>query len=439
MAPLSILIVGCGIAGPTLASFLLLSPLAAKEKPHITILERSPALRTQGQNVDIRGAGMTIIRKLGLESTIRTCLTGEEGAQIVDAQNRVWAEFGVDKTGKVQTGTSDIEILRGRLAEICYKRSKSVSEQVVRQGGAGVEYVYGDYLETIDQDGQKVHVTFRNSGEKRSFDLLVGADGLQSRTRNMVWGAEGEDDRVRQLGLYIGFFSIPSAATDNEWRRWFHAPGRKGIMLRPSEVKDRRTVSMGVINEEDTRFKEAAADGRRGMAFQKALLREYFQNEGWECERLLREMDATSDFYYDMVAQVRMDKWSKGRVVLLGDAAYCASPISGMGTTLGLNGAYNLAGALLRHPEDLPAAFSEYEQAMRPTVDRAQKLAPGMPRLIHPETVWGMWVMRAILWTIWCSGLQLLMFKLAGPPANAVPVVEYGFRELQDTPIDLEK
>ena len=121
MAPLSILIVGCGVAGPTLASFLLLSDLPAKEKPHITILERAPFLRAQGQNIDVRGAGVTVIRKLGLESAIRAAVTGEEGAQFVDANNQVWAQFSADKTGKVQTGTSDIEILRGRLAEICFK------------------------------------------------------------------------------------------------------------------------------------------------------------------------------------------------------------------------------------------------------------------------------------------------------------------------------
>ena len=321
MAPLNILIIGCSVAGPTLASFLLLAPVSASEKPHITILERSSVFRMQGQNVDVRGAGVTVIRKLGLETLIRASTTGEEGVQFVDRDNRVWGAFPADKSGKWQTPTSDIEILRGRLAEICWRRSKLVSEEVQKGGGAGVEYIFGDYLDGIEQDGNKVHVRFVKSGRRRSFDLVVGADGLQSRTRGMVWGAEGEEDRLKRLGMYGAFFSMPREKTDTMWRRWFHAPGRRGIMLRPDEQRDRTTVSMYVINEKDTRLLEVAGKGYEGMDAQKRLLEEYFQDAGWESERVIREMMATKDFYYDMVSQVKMDRWSQGRVVLLGDAA----------------------------------------------------------------------------------------------------------------------
>lgn len=320
MAPLNILIVGCSVAGPTLATFLLLSPLPASQKPRITILERSSTLRTQGQNVDIRGAGLTIIRKLGLETVIRASTTGEEGVQFVDGENRVWGAFPADKSGRLQTPTSDIEILRGRLAEICWRRSKLVSEEVEREGGVGVEYVFGDYLEELEQDGSKVHVRFAKSGERRSFDLVIGADGLQSRTRRMVWGAKGEKDMIKRLGMYGAFFSMPRGKTDSVWRRWFHAPGRRGIMVRPDEQRERTTVFMYVINEKDERLVEVAAKGHEAVRAQKALLEEYFQDAGWESERIIKEMMATKDFYYDMVAQVKMDKWSKGRVVLLGDA-----------------------------------------------------------------------------------------------------------------------
>ena len=319
MSPLNVLIVGCGIAGPTLATFLLLSPLPGPEKPHITILERSASLSPRGQNVDVRGAGVTIIRKLGLENIIRASTTGEEGVQFVDADNRVWAAFSADKSGQTQTPTSDIEILRGRLAEICWTRSKSISEDVKREGGKGIKYLFGDYLETIEQDGEKVHVRFAKSKEKRSYDLLVGADGLQSQTRRMVWGKEGETERLKRLGMYGGFFSMPKCPTDGLWRRWFHAPGRRGIMLRPDEQGGKTTVFMQVINE-DNRLVVAATEGRGGVEGQKALLEEYFRDVGWESERVIREMKATDDFYYDMVGQVKMDEWSKGRVVLLGDA-----------------------------------------------------------------------------------------------------------------------
>lgn len=320
MAPLSILIVGCGIAGPTLASFLLLTSEQAHEKPHITILERSSSLRAQGQNVDVRGAGVAIARKLGLETVIRASTTREEGAQFVDSQNRVWASFAADKSGKVQTGTSDIEILRGRLAEICFRRCKSISDEVKKDGGKGVDFIFGDYLEEIDQDGEKVNVRFAKSGERRTFDLVVGADGLQSRTRRMVFGDAGEEDRVTRFGMYGGFFSMPTSETDSLWRRWYRAPGRRAIMVRPSDQPDKTTVFMYVVNEHDARLREAAEQGNKGVEEQKSLLKEYFQDAGWECKRIVKQMEAANDFYYDMIGQVKMDRWAKGRVVLLGDA-----------------------------------------------------------------------------------------------------------------------
>ncbi|KAL1296813.1 hypothetical protein AAFC00_004439 [Neodothiora populina] len=349
MAPISILIVGCGVAGPALATFLLLSSQAPQDLPHITILERSSSLSAKGQNVDIRGAGVTVIRKLGLEQTIKSSTTGEEGVQFVDVKNRVWGAFEADKSGKVQTGTSDIEILRGRLAEILYHRSQDVSLDVRKQGGAGIEYVFGDYLDELHQDNDKVHVRFAKSNDSRSYDLVVGADGLLSRTRNLAFGAEREEQRLKRLGLYAGFFSMPKGQTNSSWRRWYHAPERRSIMVRPSHDKGTSTVLIGVVkDDEDQRLIDVGKMGHKGVDAQKDLLSEYFQDAGWESKRIIKEMYAADDFYYDMVAQVKMDKWSKGRVVLLADAGYCASPISGMGTTLALVGGYNLAGALTR-------------------------------------------------------------------------------------------
>jgi 2-polyprenyl-6-methoxyphenol hydroxylase-like FAD-dependent oxidoreductase len=320
MAPLKILIVGCSIAGPTLATFLLLSNLPASDKPHITVLERSSTIRKQGQNIDIRGAGVTIIRKLGLEHVIRASTTGEIGVQLVDAANRVWSSNTADKTGQVSTPTADIEILRGTLADICYRRSQSVSEEVRREGGAGIEYIFGDYLDVLEQDGSQVHVRFANSGKRQGFDVVVGADGLQSGTRILAWGSEGEKDRIKRLGMYSAFFSIPKGATDSEWRRWYHAPGRRWIMARPSDQKDKTTILMSVVNEEDERFVQVASKGREDVGAQKRLMAEYFEDAGWESHRIIQGMMETTDFYYDLVAQVKMDKWSKGRVVLLGDA-----------------------------------------------------------------------------------------------------------------------
>ena len=320
MAPQNILIIGAGVAGPALATFLLLSSIPALEKPHITLLERSATISANGQNIDLRGAGVAIIRKLGLENLIRNSTTGEEGVQHVDEQNRVWGSLPAGKTEAVHSPTSDVEIMRGRLAEVLIHRCENVSEQVKKEGGAGVEFVFGETVEEIEQDGERVNVRFSKSGVKRSFGLVVGADGLQSRTRKLVWGEEGEAERLKRLGMYGGFFSIPKGDTDTMWRRWYHAPGRRGLMLRPDKQRGKTTAFMTVISEKDERLVEVARKGPKGVDEQKALLEEYFKDVGWESERVIREMWATKDFYYDMVAQVKMEKHSKGRVVLLGDA-----------------------------------------------------------------------------------------------------------------------
>jgi len=322
MAPKEILIVGGGIAGPTLASFLLLSPIPADQKPHITVLERSaaPSAHLRGQNIDIRGAGVTVIRKLGLYSAIRASTTDEEGVMLVDKDNYIWSSNPADKTGTIQTPTADIEILRGQLAEICWRGSLRVSKAAEDDGAQGVEYIFGDYLDELEQDGSKVHVRFAKSGVKRGYDLVVGADGLQSLTRKMAWGANSEDKRLLRFGMYAGFFSIAREPEDDKWRRWFHAPGRRGIMLRPDDRGVRTTVFMYVVNDKDKQFEEVMEKGHDGVASQKALLEEYYRDAGWKCDRIIREMKKTDDFYYDELAQVRMQKWSKGRVVLLGDA-----------------------------------------------------------------------------------------------------------------------
>ncbi|KAI1263235.1 oxidoreductase [Xylariaceae sp. FL1019] len=448
MSPPEILIVGCGIAGPALASFLLLSDLPAAQKPHITILERSSTKKAhlRGQNIDIRGVGVTLIRKLGIEKAIRNSLTGEAGVQLVDEKNRVWTQSRADTTGKTQTPTSDLEILRGKLAEICWRGSQAVSARAEKEGVRGIEYIFGDRLEEIWQDKDKVHVKFSNSGETKSYDILVGADGLQSATRKMVWGEAGESERVKRLDQYGGFFSIPRGETDSEWRRWFHTSGRRGIMVRPDGTGKRSTIFMSVVNDTDPRFAEVAKLGIKGVDAQKQLLEAYFTGAGWECERILREMKRTDDFYYDMIAQVKMDSWSKGRVVLLGDAGYCASPISGLGTTLAFSSAYTLAGELSKCFKagslDPSPAFAEYGTKVRPVVDQAQKLAPGMPWLINPETAWGVHFMHTLVYLLSFTRILILIVLFFGKilkrgpgMADYVAVEDYGIHNMSEVDV----
>lgn len=321
MAPLDILIVGCSIAGPALATFLLSSPIPASEKPRIVILERSSTLRNQGQNIDIRGVGVAVIRKLGLEAAIRAVTTGEEGTQWVTTNNSIWSSFRADNDDQMHMPTSDIEIMRGTLSDILYRRSKTVSQEAEQAGGAPLEYIFGDSLQELKQDGAKVHVRFAKSGETRAFDLVVGADGVHSQTRKMAWGDNGERERMKLLNLYGAFFSIPRGETDTEWRRCYHTHGRHVMMLRPSGRSDLTTAFVHIVNGNDQRFHDAVANGSQNVDAQKALINEYFRDAGWESERIMNEMMKTKDFYYESMAQIKMDTWSMGRIALVGDAA----------------------------------------------------------------------------------------------------------------------
>ena len=299
-SPVRVLIIGAGVAGPTVAYFLSKSPT---RKFEVTILERSPELRTAGQNVDVRGAGADVIRKMGLEEAIRGATTAEEGVIFVDANNNTKATFPADKSGEVQTFTSDLEIVRGKLAMILYEATKDKAE-----------YIFGDYVSSLEQDEDKISVTFAKGHKPRDFDIVVGADGLGSKTRSLVFGKESESWH-KSLGMFASFFTIPMVESDGFWSRWYNAPGRRTIMLRPDNEGSTRAW-MSTMTE-DKRLKEVL---EKGAGESKALMKELFEGAGWESERVVKGMEEANDYYYDEIAQIKMPKWSKGRVVLLGDA-----------------------------------------------------------------------------------------------------------------------
>ncbi|KAI4854604.1 putative oxidoreductase [Aureobasidium sp. EXF-8845] len=420
-----ILIVGCGIAGPVLATLLLASTPPITSLPRITILERNTAAIGSGQNIDIRGIGKHVISKLGLTDEIKRATTGEEGVRIVDASNRIWAEYAADKTGQVETGTSDVEILRGRLAEILLAKAKRVSKDVEVRGGSGIEFIFDDSIKTLQQDNDKCYVQFVKGGQ-RTFDLVVGADGLHSKTRKLIWG-QAQDGCLRPMYMYGAFFSTQKKDGDGEWRSWFHAPGGVSVMLRPSGTTERSTVLVLLADKGDSVAKEMSGS-ERDVGAQKRLVMKKLRGIFWQEQRLREAVKTSDDFYFDVTAQVKLDRWSKGRVVLLGDAGYCASPFSGMGTTLALAGAYHLAGSLIDHPNQHDAAFEQYEQNMRPLVQKAQRLAPGMPHLIHPQMISGVYLLRIFCAAIYWSGLIDLLSRLKGPPAQVKDIKEYDMR-----------
>ncbi|MFC8042349.1 FAD-dependent monooxygenase [Nocardia sp. NPDC057353] len=339
-----VLIAGASIAGPALALWL------HRWGAEVTVVERAPELRPGGQAVDARGVTKEVIRRMGLDAAVRAARTETAGAHTVDADGNVLETFSAED-GYI----SEIEILRGDLARVLYDATR-----------ADVEYRFDDRIAELTQDPDGVDVTFA-SGERRRFELVIGADGLHSSLRALVFGPH--EPFVHRLGHMLAFYTVPNEFGLDRWLLDHQEPGRSAG-LRP--IRD-ATQAMAIF--------AFAAPGlevdHRDIEAQKRLLRGRMAGFGWETQRILAHLDDAPDFYLDQVAQVKMERWSSGRVGLLGDAAFSSSPLSGQGTGLALVGAYLLAGELAAADWDPDAGFAAYEQRMRPFVEANQ----GMGRL----------------------------------------------------------
>ncbi|MER5326350.1 FAD-dependent monooxygenase [Streptosporangium roseum] len=362
----TVVISGASIAGPALAFWL------HRHGMHPVVVERFPHLRPGGQTVDIRGAGQNVTRLMGIEEEIRAGSTGEEGVRFLDAADRTKAAFSSAAFGG-RGFVTELEILRGELSALLYERTRR-----------NTEYIFGDEVSEVHEEPGHLHLAFK-SGAERKADLLVAADGIRSRTRDLVFG---DTTRIRSRGLYTAYFTIPRHPSDGNWARWYNFPGGKSVTLRPDNLGTTRAL-MSFLSPPH-------GYDRLPEEEQKELMRHTFAGHGGPVPRTLGEMRDCDDFYLEEVAQVHMPRWSRGRVAAVGDAAYCASPLSGMGTNLALVGAYILAGELGTH-DDHRDAFAAYEKVLRPYVAQAQDLPPGTPRLALPRTQAGISVLHAVL------------------------------------------
>ncbi|ACZ85692.1 FAD-dependent monooxygenase [Streptosporangium roseum] len=360
---LKILICGGGIAGQALAYWL------ARGGHRVKVVERFPALRATGAQVDLRGQGIEAIERMGLMGAVRSKLVNEAGVAFVNAAGRARATIMANTSGQGrQTLTSEYEIMRGDLVRILNDATKD-----------NVEYVFGKSVDGFDQDEHQV-VAYFSDRSSEEFDLLVGADGQGSRLRRAIL-SEGFDPYWR-VGIHMAYWFVSRIASDGNIRDTYMVPGGRQIMRRshnPSETQ------VYFVMREDS--EEASAIHREPIERQQEFWAGRFAGAGWQTERFIDGMKTSPFFYSQEIVQVRIDTWSKGRVVLVGDAAHCASPYSGMGVSGGLVGAYVLAGEINQHPDDLPTALANYDTMLRPFAEEIQgQVNPRLLRLGMPMT-----------------------------------------------------
>jgi 2-polyprenyl-6-methoxyphenol hydroxylase-like FAD-dependent oxidoreductase len=342
----SVLISGASIAGPTLAYWL------DRYGFEVTVVERASAVRSGGYPIDIRGTAIDVVERMGLLPAVQAAHIGSRAVTFVDAAGKTIGAIPIYDLTANQA--RDVELQRGALATLLYALTRN----------SAVRYRFDDSIEAIEDDGARVDVRFK-SGERRHYDIVVGADGMHSNVRRLVFGPEAPFNRY--LGYTFNLFSMPNDRGLSHGAIVYAEAGRAAGAF---AVRDSPNVfSFLIFATEKPPF-----SAHPSVAEHIERTAAVFADGGWEIPRLLEAMRHADDLFFDTVSQIRMPCWSKGRVGLAGDAAFAPSFLSGQGTSLALVGAYVLAGELAAH--DNPAdALAAYERTVRPFAEANQALA----------------------------------------------------------------
>ena len=341
-----VLVSGASVAGTAAAYWL------GRHGYSVTVVERHPGLRPGGQAIDVRGPALTVLDGMGLLAAAADRRTRIRGASFVDRDgNELSRDTESTPTGGL-IDNPDIELLRDDLVELLYEATQPATE-----------YLFDDTITALHDDGASVAVTFERAAAG-SFDLVIGADGLHSNVRQLAFGPE--EQFVKRLGTHAAIFTVPNFLDLDYWQIWHYGDSTMAGIYSARNNAEARAV-LGFMDT-DLRI------DYRDTAAQFAEVQRRAADDGWVRPRLLRYMRAAPDFYFDEMSQIVMDRWSQGRVALVGDAGYCCSPLSGQGTSVALLGAYILAGELATAGDDYEKGFTTYQAEFHDYVKRNQWL-----------------------------------------------------------------
>ncbi|OBJ44974.1 FAD-binding domain [Mycobacterium colombiense] len=356
-------IVGAGIAGPTLTYWL------SRYGHEPTLIEKAPQLRTGGYVVDFWGGGYTVAERMGLTAELHATGYAVREVRLVDRNSRRVGGFSAEPFRRNVDGRF-VTVPRGDLSAMIYR---SIDNRA--------ETLFGETVSAIKQHDAGVRVTLEGGGS-RHFDLLIGAGGIHSPVRDLVFGPQSRFET--DLGYRVAAFEAEGYRPRDELVYLAYTlPGR---MIARFAMRDEKTMFLFVFTADHMSGPEP-----QDVSQARATLHQVFGNAGWECSEILRQLDGASDVYFDRTSQIVMDHWSDGRVALIGDAAAAVSLLAGEGTGLAMVQAYTLAGELNRAGADHQDAFRRYERQLRPVVEARQRSARAFATMFTPRTALGLW------------------------------------------------
>jgi 2-polyprenyl-6-methoxyphenol hydroxylase-like FAD-dependent oxidoreductase len=370
MSRQTILVSGAGIAGPTVAYWLVRRGFAP------VLIERAPRFREGGYIIDFWDVGFDVAERMGVIPALHKAGYNIDRIEFVTKDGAQRSTFGGDSLRRA-LGDRFLSIQRGDLANAIYRTIEN-----------DVETIFGDSIVGIAEDRDRVDVTFER-GRPCSFDLVIGADGLHSAVRTVLFGPRERFERY--LGYYAASFLTADYPRRNEHTYLsYAAPGRQ---ISRYALREGRTAFLLVFESQ-----HKITDGSHDLATQKQTLRRTFSREPWiEWAEIEKRLDACDDLYFDAVSQITLPSWSRGRCALVGDAAYYPSLMAGEGAAFGMAGAYILARELDHSGGNHARAFAAYEQGFRPFIERKQKSARALARSFAPKTSLGLFVRDQVL------------------------------------------